>query len=128
MKTEKQVFGHLKVHFSLFRSFRWLRSHRVGRFVRFGGFVSVVSVVSVSSFRWFRFGVSGFCTCRIFSDSSPVFHFVALFFSCKCRFLSLGFACLCINLSKGFFHTESYDSYRDRRLCFSVHSEIEILI
>ena len=53
------------MYFSLFRSFRWFRSHR---FARFGGFVSavsVVSVVSVVSFRWFRFGVSGFSTCRV---------------------------------------------------------------
>ena len=63
MKTEKRVFGHLKVHFSLFRSFRWFRSHRFGRFVCLGGFVSAVLVVSVVSFRWFYFGVPGFSTC-----------------------------------------------------------------
>ena len=42
----------------LFRWFCWFRSGV--------SMVSAVPVVSVVSFRWFRFGVSGFSTCREF--------------------------------------------------------------
>ena len=52
----------------LFRLFWWFR------FGCFGGSVPAVPVVPVVSFRRFRFGVSGFSTCRLNCPCDSIFH------------------------------------------------------